>query len=593
MATPESRPLGFGDLDRNKHNQHPDVDILQSVNGYPDGSVPSAKQWNTLGNQWSSWHRHLDSRALRIERLSVGLNYRLSSDVFEYHPGPGLADKDVVTDTCYVIGGYVVDLPKTRLAQQLLDPYTFTASKWHHFYVDTAGNVSVDIVNIGVAASPPAGSVHLGTGKTNATDLTAFEDAPSEFATAHLKLTLPLEVDSLSIVGQPGETPLSVTGVSATLPAILATNTAGGGAYLAAIGTSTGFGFKIPLGNSAATGFLGSLTSSPSGARGLKITADAASAGHAAELTHAGSGSALRVVSTGTVEALLSVGSASASYGATLSGACIVAPLRVDGTGAAAAAYMVSDGSATLLATSTNTSGKTLDLGTSGSATSSARALRAMASGSAIAGEFIAVANYALKVQGDTTSPIFAEILFAGQNARPSSTFDGGLQWNTTERQLTITDATDGGSRGLWATPGGKATGHTANNATTTNGGAVWVTCATCSSLDSNAPKVAGRQATLRFRCEARMTVATPGVLNVRLRDTISGTTLTRSGAGSLDSAGYVLSEASTSWQRAICLDWTVTIPATGDRTWVAEIQTGTADNVRVRDAALWLEGLY
>lgn len=593
MGTPQSRPLGFGDLDLTGSNQAPSHVLAQSVQGFPDAAIPKAEEWNTLGRQWCTWHRHLDSRTLRSERLCAGATARLSSTQFSYVAAAGLQHA-VAADSCYLVDGYVVDLPKTRLAANtLLDPYTFTASKWHHFYMHPDGEIAVDVVNPGVAAAPPAGTRHLGTGRTDATDLVAWEDGDVDFASVGLPLSVELKLSKLTISSAADETPLSVTGVSPTLPAVRAANAAGGGAYEADVGASTGQGYRVALGNSAATGFLATLANSPAGARGLKITADGTSAGVGLDVEHAGSGSAGRFTSTGSGAALQVIGSASASGALDLTGGALLALIKSIASGGAGAAYLESDGGATLLATSTNVNGKTLELGTVAGASNSARCIRATASGSAVAIEPIATGNYPLLLRGDTTNPLYGELGFTGQNARPLSNFDGGLQWNTTERQFVQTDAFDGG-RGLWATIGGKVTART-TGAATTIGGAVWVTVCTLTATGSNAPKRSG-SATLRFRGDARMMVANPGTLNVRIIDKTAdpgeaAPLVTWSGSGTGDTAGYYLGHATTQWQRPITLDRLISIPAGGDRQWLVQIQTATADNIRVRGAA-WIDGM-
>lgn len=586
----ESRPLGFGDLDRNAAHQYPDVDIPASVNGYPDEAIPTAREWNTLGRSWSSWLRHLDQRAPRSDLLSAGDTSLLSAGPLSYAPAAGLTHA-VVADSAYVVGGYLVDLPKTRLAPLLLDPYTFTASKWHHFYADGSGDVTVSVVAPATPAAPPPGYVHLGTGKTNATDLTAFDYAAG-LSTRRWGLALKVTIDNAA-----DETALAVTGAGTTDAAVAAENVEGGGCYSANIGASSGSCYIAPVGAGAsARGLDVTMAQSPAGARGVSIVADALTSGPGLHVQHAGGGAAAALASSGPGGALTVSATTAAPYGATFIGG-LGASLRATGvaTGHAILAESSTDPTARAIqVVGRGSSAPALSASTPLESTISARAIFGVGSGQAAGIEAQAVNYHALIVRGKAASPVYAELRLFGQDARPSSSVDGGLQWNTSERQLVTDDAVGGGGRGLWSTVGGKVTGHVEGGTASNANSLVWTTVATLVCAGSDAPKTAGT-VTLRFRCDARSVSGAAGTLDVRIVDQTAGDVvrITRAGTGGLDGAGYALTVATTDWQRSVALDVVVPIPSGGDRTWYAQVKTATAAQIRVRDAALWPDGAW
>ena len=638
--TTQSRPLGFGDIDRNGSNQYPSVNILAASNGYPDEAVPMAKEWNTLGRQWSSWHRHLDQRALRSHLVSAGKYYRLSADAFAYAPAAGLTHA-VVADSAYVIDGYVVDLPKTRLAAALLDPYTFQASRWHHFYVGPDGDTQVDVVTVGTAASPPVGYALLGTGKTDATDLVAFEGAPIGFAAPRLDLALKTYAPRLVVTDTDDEVAASVEGSGTVDAAVRAVNYAGGGGYDVDIGTSAASGYRIDIlsGALGSTGFRatadtmsastlfwavqagsGHTFAATSYGAGDSFSATHSGAGRALEVTHTGSGDAASISKSGLGRAMY-LGHAGAGVGLdiahsgsasafTVSHTGNVAEvarisavgtnagaLRVTGAGGGYGLYAEAGPTATAViwAVPTSLVGQGFRSQTALGASASARAAYLEGRGSGVGAEVRAASNNALIVQGNT---LYAAIKLTGQASRQLVNFGGEVGYAADEDQLVVGSSLDGAGRGVWTTAGGKVTADVApangfSSAVTTLGGAAWQPAATCSATDGDAPKRSGT-IYLRFRCQPRNTVAvmSQNVLNVRLVDVtanplaaIAGST--RAGAGNGDSAGFVLPALDTSWQGVVDLVFRVPVPAGGDRTWRAEVQTGGTADIRVRDCSL------
>lgn len=171
MSGSTPRPSSYGWVDQNKNNQYTAPEIPQAGNGWENGAFPTAKEFNTVNNRHAAWASYLDSHAVRSEHLmGPAALSRLSSSIFAFNFGPGLS-KTVAADSCFVVNGVIVDLPISRLEALGYSPFVFTASRWTHWYIDKDG-VSFAIVAIGVAAVPPAGSYHLGTVVTNATNVT-------------------------------------------------------------------------------------------------------------------------------------------------------------------------------------------------------------------------------------------------------------------------------------------------------------------------------------------------------------------------------------------------------------------------------------
>ena len=240
----------------------------------------------------------------------------------------------------------------------------------------------------------------------------------------------------------------------------------------------------------------------------------------------------------------------------------------------------------------TRIEGFALQATTGSGATSAARAVRATATNSGSAIEASATGGYALIVSGDTTAPAFGEIHFTGQNADPTDVVDGSMQWNTTERQFKVSDATDIAWRGVWTSLGGFTHGHETTVTQSAIGNPVWNVAATAVCDGSNAPKVSGRQVILRFACEVRNNAAgVQNTLNVRLKSNGS-VIVTRAGTGTGATAGYFLNGVSTDWQRSVVLVYAHTL-SSGDHTFTAEIQSALGNTLIVRDASLTVDGLY
>lgn len=390
------------------------------------------------------------------------------------------------------------------------------------------------------------------------------------------------------------ETVLEITGANTIVPAVFVTSAAT--SYQANMGNNAGTGFSAPVGTAAGVGFLSSLTSTAAGGAGVSISADAATAGDCIAVDHAGSGTGIKSTATGTGFALDIVGSALALYGARFVGGGITS-LLAEGVGGAAGAIVQSSTTAAavaLAATLRNNTGSAITVSTPAGSTTAARGILSSVSGSAVAGEFVAPANYACKFTGDTTSPTFPVLFVTGQNARPGSTSDGGFTYLSTEAQFAVASSIDGTWRGVWTSLGGSAQAWATSYSGTYNtlGGAVWVPTITAATTAANQPATSG---TLRVRVtfEARSTIVGAGILNYRLVDLVTpANTVTYAGAGIGANAGTYIPGATVDWSTTICFILEISVTA-GARSFRLDIQNGTGNDKAIRRVAIEFLGLY
>lgn len=596
-----ARPLTYGSIDTTGSNQYADPDLPEALQGFPDLSIPPARKFNTLFRRYSGWCGYVDQRMLRsnffLDSSATGIS-RLTDGYFRYATGAGL-EQSVVEDSAYAIDGHIVDLTLDRLATVGLETRTFAATKDTHFYVASNGEITVSVVNVGVAASPPAGTYHLGTMTTDAVDCTVWTDGDFLFNFRRVISDVPWRFTCAT--GEPLVT--------------------------ADMGNADASGFVASVGTgAAAAGFVAGMTNSPAGASGIVVAADAGTEGDGISIGHAGAGFGVYIRHTGAGDGLTIEHSGA--------GPCAVfehasgTAFFVEGNGGLAAAVVSSAGNNArgLLATGHGTaaglegrSGLTAGAPavvavpqnntgfgfyclTPVGSTTAARAGFFEGRGSGVGAEIRAAANHALILQGDTTSPSFAALRFIGANAEPSTVTAGSVEYVTTQNQLVVGDALDNAYRGIWTSIGGRAFGFTAPangapNTAQTAGTVNWVTAATATLTAGNAPKVAGRTVILKFTCDARnVSAGAANTLSVRFYDATAGGEVAgsvRTGIGSGDTAGFYLADTTTGWQRTIVYKFRTTVPTTGDRTYYAQIRATSAVEIRVRDCSLEVDGLH
>lgn len=416
-------------------------------------------------------------------------------------------------------------------------------------------------------------------------------------ANAHI-----LETDSVgrfsavgaTFVDAVDETVLDITGANTVLPALFVHSSAT--SFQADMGNADGVGFSAPVGTGAGRGFTSTMSATVAGGAGVSVTADGSTAGDGIAVEHAGSGAGAKLTATGTGLALDVIGSAAALYGGRFVGGSLASVLG-EGVGAGVGGFFLSSstaGATGLAVTLANNAGAGVIIATGGGATSAARGIRSSVSGAAVAGEFVSPANYAAIFTGDTTSPTFPVLFVTGQNARPSSTSDGGWTYLSGESQFAVASSIDGTWRGVWTSLGGSAQAWATSYAGTysTLGGVAWVPTVTAATTSANQPAISG---TLRVRVtfEARTQTAVAGVLNYRLVDLVNGAnTVTYSGAGVGALAGTYLAGVTVDWSTTISFVLEITVTA-GARSFRLDIQNGTGGDKAVRRVSIDFLGLY
>lgn len=391
------------------------------------------------------------------------------------------------------------------------------------------------------------------------------------------------------------ETALNVRGVNTLAPTALFFCDTGATVVQSDVGASSGTAFAASLSGSLNTPnglsvSMFDLGDSGSNA-GVKIVADAATDAVGLRIDHAGTNEGLHVSATGSAPAANLFGSALSSSGVTITGA-INQALLVTAAGALRAIEAVGSnlaGAVSVRGRTLHADGVAFDVSLGGAPSANARGYRANVGGSAIAAEFIASGNYPLQLQGDTTSPSFSEVKFVGQNARTAVTFDGGLQWNTTERQFTRTSATAAGSRGIHDSVGGWCHGFDFVSAPT-SALAAYQTAASAVMTGDEAPKFAGTvEVTVTFTPRVQVL----GVTTLDYEIQHNGVTFySRTGAGNGATAGIELPGATTNWQPA----HTVTVPravAAGPSTFTLRVKNPAGSGIVVRDASVRVTGVY
>lgn len=384
------------------------------------------------------------------------------------------------------------------------------------------------------------------------------------------------------------EVAATFTNLGVTLPTVLGTNISGGTVFQADIGNSTGTGFGGTIGAGNATLYYGGMFGSPANARAYYASADAATSGICFVIEHAGTASAMRIIHSG------SPGSNGALYVEATSGNSRAIHARGNGTGRAFYGQSGTSASAVAYEAFLNANdGTGFYCQTPLASTSAARAMRAEARGSARGLEATAVSGDAISANATGTGG--AALYFIGRATDPTNTFNGRVDYNTTSKTLVIADQDAANYRDAWASRGGLIVGADVDNIATNNNSAVYTQACALVLTGQSAPHRASSVMLLRFECEARTTIGGVNTVDVLIEDADtpgvgpSGGTIIeqRSGVGILSTSGYLLSVATTSWQRSIVLTVQYTVPSAGDRTFYAYVKTATANGIQVRDAAL------
>lgn len=567
--------------------------------GFPPHSKFASAWANWLFNYLGEWTRELDQSCIRaIDFLSDAAPQLLQGGGagFELQLGAGLDNLLPTDGGNYIVLGRRIDLTADALADKYVTGWTLppNATVYAHAReeIDYGGSSTGEIL-ISTNASE-VGYQAIWTGDTDGTELVS----QMNLAELDLQWVQPTEMFTHLYIDDPvDEIAFSVTGSNTFAPAVYVTSVNGGAAIQADIGSSVGPAFTTTVSGADSIGVSVGMFSAPATARGILVSTDGTTLGPGIRVNNAGTDAGIVSVATGNGFAGSFTSSGGASSALNVSGGAQQA-ISATGSGAGAGIRAQSGGTADadgIVVTMGNTSGNALQATTAAGALDTSRALLATATGAAIAIEAIAAGNFPLTLQGDSTSPTFGELHFSGQNADPTNVFDGAMMWHNGQRQLKMSDALDGTFRGVWTSVGGRCHGYQANQVVQTTPG--WNVVATADMVDSNAPKVAGRQVLLRFTCEVRNVAAgSPNVLNVRFCSpagvAIAGSTR-QGGPSIVSNTGFVMADTSQNWQRCITYTFAYTIPAAGDRTITAEVASNTAVQIVVRDACIVVEGEF
>lgn len=274
-------------------------------------------------------------------------------------------------------------------------------------------------------------------------------------------------VTGLTVNDGVNETAVSVTGVGVLVPAMLVTNTSGGGGVIAQIGNTNAAGFATTVGSGSGFGLYTGMASTLAGGAGVRIDADAATASSAVVVNHAGSGTSLEINASGTgtgftithtgnvasatvitagvnARAMIATGSGTGQGGVFQSGAsCTSAALLGRALTSTAIGVDGEGGSGSSAGTGVRGTGTHADATgvygrTSTSASTTATGVTAEGRGIGSTGLLaLNTVGRAAVFQGDTTTPAYAATRWVPQDEDPSSgTQDGEVYWNSSHKTL-------------------------------------------------------------------------------------------------------------------------------------------------------------
>lgn len=593
MSGSDLRPLSYGWVDKNNSNSYAATpELPEATNGYPDLAIPPAKKYNHTMQRHAGWIAHLDGVAMRSDQIlgDTSVN-RLSQYPFRFLNGAGLT-QSVADDSTYIIDGFIVDLALTRLGIEGYTPFLFTASKWTHWYISKDG-VTFEVVNIGVAASPPAGSYHLGTAVTDGVDVTswvagnaAFTDRTVTF-TPDVKIVGDVQMDNaLTVDGESTFNEVSTWVINSASPAIsLANAGTGGGIHL----TSAANGPAAMISLIKSNGFDGTLLSLAAIGNGPSRCISATG----------GDGDSTAYLAAGSGQLALEIqGNVIGTYAARFKG----------GLGQSWVAYFeagaggVSDSGGVLV----TGAGLGTAIGASGGTSAGAYAIQALARNSTAQGaifaqthttatfvaragyfqgrdqaggvEAVSAGYYPLLLTPDTTSPTYGHIYGAPQNAAPTQPTSGSMAYvASTINGWGQGDSTDGAFRWFHSSCGGYVYGGLYAQVATSNSSVSYSNLAVVDCVGANAPKVVGQKVRisvkLRFRCNTSG-VATGIDIKVIDFTAASAEVIKFEASGTGTGNGLHLMATTTNWSESFSFETDYTIPSpAGDRTFILQIR--------------------
>lgn len=407
------------------------------------------------------------------------------------------------------------------------------------------------------------------------------------------------------------EVAMLLTGVGVLVPAMLVTNTSGGGGIVSQIGNTNGAAYGASLGSGSGFGLYSVMTATVAGGAGMRCDADAATAasglvlnhagsGLGAELNHSGTGPALQITHTGNVasaavitagvnaRALLATGSGtgqgavvqagtSATSAALVAQALTSSALGVDSTG----------GSASAAGTGVRGTGAHADAhGVHGRTSTSASTIAAAVVGEGRGAGTTGVlalnsVGRAAVFQGDATSPAYAATRWLPQDADPTAgSMDGEVFWHANHKTLRTAVAGAGWRSMMGMGPGSamfvQASMPVPNLLVPASVVTVTVVPTTLLTLNWDTGDGTGfygsannAKVFVKFDAEVRLTIGpTPDTLNVRVTDTTNGViALEMSTAGTDVTDGIYIPSATMNWQRVGGFGFLYQPPTDGDLT--------------------------
>jgi hypothetical protein len=620
--------------------------------GFPAHSKFASAWANWLFNFLGGWTRELDQSCLRavdaITSNATALLLKGSGSGFALEENAGLANLGLTSGGAYLILGRRVDLEESAVVTKYPTGWTLpnNSTVYAHARQETsAGGSSTG--ELLLSTNPvEAGYLPIWQGETDGTDLTSQVSLADDAA----QWLLPVDfLDRVSITDTNDEVAFRVTAANTIVPAFVLNSATPGGTGIQVTPGANAVGVDVQLGAGSGSAFSANCTASLIDSAGIRIAADAASLSDGVVVTLAntthGSGviittaspePGINIVGSGvtTGYALQTTGTEglnitpkSLSTGITTrsgssgSGSAINAILQ-NTSGAAVTASTTSGGGTAVrasalgtatgvVATAVNNPAGTFDSSGSGAAlTATGAGTGAGAVVSAAVNAALVVSqtgngangNYVAVFSPDITSPRKAAMTIIPGNADPSDPASNGDITFSSAKGLLLGEETDNTWRSAWHSLGGYACayGQFANR-TTPAGNSGYLTVGTITTTN-NGDKIkrANSVVLLRLLFSMRtMNVSVDTLLSIRITDTTAANVVfERTGSGGGDTSAYFVPAFATIqhpllyWVPGPAIEFPVTVPATGTRTYEVAIATPAAYSpVRVRDMTMSFVG--
>jgi hypothetical protein len=430
------------------------------------------------------------------------------------------------------------------------------------------------------------------------------------------------QLQGLTILDSVVEIACSITGIGVVVPALLVTNTSGGGAIDATIGNTTGVAIAAQVGSGAGTGVLVTMTATPAGGEGVLVTTSGATAAPAIKVDHNSTGIGVYSdVTGGSGRGLFVEGNASALAADITAGAGQVALQATSGSNGAAAIAAIGSGTALGIeaAGGNGSSAGTAVRGTAthddamgivGRTTTTASLASAgvlgegRGTGIGVWGRNTVGDGYGVVAQSDSSAPEYAAMQLIQQNSDPVNAFGGDLLSHGTMNQLRH-GASTGVFHGVYQSPA-DVSGCSANLLSIASG-AVYTNNSGVSWTDTIFPSLTddgngyygqgpGAELTFHIVMDCRLVTASANHIEVQVVDLTNGGAVifSRTTAGGTLTDGYYMGLATTEWQRAVAIMFQYSPPSEGALDFSIQIRkagSGAGTNVEARDIGCTILG--